>query len=170
MLLILIAIAALALSLLTIKTVRSHSVAIDKGGTRAFHRVDTQAFQNLLSQEDDEYLRKSLTEVDYRRVRRARVRAVQEYLMWMAEDCATLTTLLRMAANETSPQLEAMAREAIRLRLTSLGLWSLLWIEYVIPALAFRPTTTLEAYERFRRSAETLLARTPQTAIAAGRA
>lgn len=158
MLVIFLAIAALSLLTLTVWILRGHRAATGVSGAPLLHRVDTLAFQNLLSDEDEEYLRISLSPADYRQVRRARIRAGQEYLVWIAEDCAMLTALLRLDTAGTSTQPEAMAREAIRLRLTSLTLWALLWIEYLIPALAFRPGRTLAAYEQFRRSAETYLA------------
>jgi hypothetical protein len=167
MLVILLAIAALALLTLTIWILRGHR-AIGMGGAPVLHRVDTLAFQNLLADEDGEYLRSTLSQADYRQVRRARIRAIQEYLIWIAEDCAMLTAILRLDTAETSIQPETMTREAIRLRLTSLALWSLLWIEYLIPALAFSPGRILAAYEQFRRSAETYLAnQAVQPAIAA---
>ena len=171
MLVTFLVIAALAFLILTIRALRGHSAAAGIGGTLLLHRVDTLAFQNLVSEEDEEYLRSSLSQGDYRKVRRARIRAVQEYLIWMAEDCAMLTALLRLDTTGTSFQPEAMAREAIRLRLTSLTLWSLLWIEYLIPALAFRPGRIVAAYEEFRRSAETYLAKhAPQSAVVLGSA
>ena len=160
--------AALTLLILTIWVLRRHNALLNAAGVVSLHRVDTLAFHNLLSEEDEEYLRRSLSQAEYRRVRRARIRAMQEYLIWIAEDCATLTALLHLDAAAAPSQPEAIA---IRLRLTSIALWSLLWIEYVIPAFVFRPGRTLAAYEDFRRAAENYLANKPlQPAIAARRA
>jgi hypothetical protein len=85
------------------------------------------------------------------------LRAVQEYLWWIAEDCAILLTAIRLDTTESSP--EAIARQAIRLRVISLAFWGVLWIEYLIPALRIRPFQTIRSYEEFWRSAEMYLRR-----------
>jgi hypothetical protein len=43
--------------------------------------IDILAFQNLLREEDDVYLRRTLRRRSYRRVKRARIRAAHEYLL-----------------------------------------------------------------------------------------
>src|SRR5947209_3526244 len=63
-------------------------------------QVDLAAFRNLLSSEDDEFLRGSLIPSHYQEVRRARVRATQEYLTWIAENCATLLAQLWFVRHE----------------------------------------------------------------------
>ena len=125
------------------------------------HRVDTAAFRNLLSETDEEYLRASLSAKQYRKVRRTRLLAVQEYLLWIAADCAVLLAIIRANTVQSSKETEAMVYNAIRLRLVSLAFWALLWVEYPIPALEIRPFRILGNYEEFWRSAELYLRKQP---------
>ena len=127
-------------------------------GTR-LHRVDTAAFRNLLSETDEEFLRTSLSSARYRKVRRSRLRAVQEYLLWIADDCEVLLAMIRMDTLQPSREVEAMSRKAVRLRVVSLAFWVLLWVEYLIPALQIQPSRALGSYEEFSRSAELFLRR-----------
>jgi len=121
-------------------------------------QVDVAAFRNLLVAEDNEFLRNSLTSHHYRQVRRARARAMQEYLMWIAENCALLGSLLRSSVLPGDPsstrQVSALVLRALHVRLASLGLWMLLWLEYAAPDADMRPMRVLKRYEDFMRSAE----------------
>jgi len=124
--------------------------------------VDVAAFRNLLAKEDDEFLKNSLASNFYQQVRRARVRAMQQYLMWIAENCALLGGLLRSSAPPDDPssaqQAKALVLRALRLRLASLGLWMLLWLEYAAPDADLRPLRMLKRYEDFILVAEGYLA------------
>lgn len=136
------------------------------GGQRAlreqtgprFYSVDVVAFRNLLSQDEDEFLRNALTNSAYRKVRRARLRAVQEYLRWIASNCATLIAVLRLKTSEPEPDslvdTEALVHQALRLRLISLGFWILLWIEFLVPTVQIRPSAAVKRYEDVWRFAE----------------
>lgn len=122
------------------------------------HNIDLSAFRNLLAGEDEEFLKASLRPAHYGKVRRARVRAVQEYLEWIAENCAIVLTHLRestaQSAAEPDHKVEGLTTEAIELRLVSLCLWLLLWVEYAVPTFEIRPHRTLRKYEEFWRIAE----------------
>lgn len=165
MLLAIIMLPALAILGLLLWVVRS-----SVGESRILHNVDTIALRNLLSERDEEYLRTSLTSTDYRRVRKARLRAVQEYLFWIAEDCAVLLGAIRLHGLESPRETESMATKAITLRLSSLSFWLLLWIEYLMPGVQIRPGRVFGKYDEFVRSAERYLANSqPQPAMSAGR-
>lgn len=123
------------------------------------HRVDTLAFRNLLSETDEQYLRISLSEANYRQVRRSRVRAVQQYLSWIAEDCVVLLAMMRAVPLSSSQASEGMALRAVQMRLTSLSLWAVLWIEYLIPGVEIRPQKALKKYEELWRSTDIYLAK-----------
>lgn len=134
------------------------------------HRIDTLAFHNLLSETDEQYLRISLDGADYRRLRRSRVRAVQEYLFWMAEDCAVLVAMVHTITFDTPQDRETIVHRAIQQRLISLSLWAVLWIEYMLPSVEIRPQKVLGKYEEFWRLAEKHLARSqPQPTLSPGR-
>jgi hypothetical protein len=165
MLLAIITLVALAILGLLLWVVRSNV-----GKSRSLHNVDTVALRNLLSERDEEYLRNSLTVTDYRRVRRARLRAVQEYLFWIAEDCAVLLATIRLHGLQSSRETESMATKAITLRLSSLSFWLLLWIEYLMPSIQIRPGRVFGRYDDFVHSAERYLTNSqPQPAMSTGR-
>lgn len=123
-----------------------------------FYTVDVVAFRNLLSAEEEDFLRNALTTSSYRRVRRARLRAVQEYLLWIAANCATLIAVLRLRISEPEPEstldTEKLVRQALRLRLISLGFWMLVWVELVLPGVQIRPSAAARRYEDVCRFAE----------------
>ena len=127
--------------------------AADRSSLR-LHAIDISAFRNLLSTDDDHFLQISLIPSAYRRARRARLRAVQEYLLQMAEDCAAIVEMLRIANTVPSPLAGTLVRRAIRIRLISLGFWFLLWVEWLFPGLELNPIRILRVYEEFRRRAE----------------
>jgi len=132
-------------------------------GSRGFHAVDTSAFRNLLSNDDDHYLQSSLSPSAYRKARRARLRAVQEYLLRMAEDCAAILEMLRLANTDVpSPLAGILVRRAIRIRVISLGFWFLLWTEWLFPGLELNPIRILRVYEEFRRRAEASMRQSSQ--------
>lgn len=154
----LVIVAAVALILL-VDTVRRSMQRVDPHRLQPLHPVDTAAFRNLLSAEDEEFLRASLRADHYRQLRRARLRALQQYLLWIAESCAVLVAMLRStAANASSShKIDLLVKRALRIRLTSLALWILLWAEYMFPRLEIRPFRLLTSYEEFRRSVDSAL-------------
>lgn len=152
--LILPMIAAIALVAFLFWIVRGTSGVTKPGSSPRLHRVDTLAFRNLLSKDDEAYLRTSLSRTRYRLVRRARLRALQEYLLWIATDCAVLLAWMRANQHQPSRDVETMAHKAITLRLTALAFWALLWVELLVPGIEFRPGAALGNYEEFWRSAE----------------
>jgi len=126
--------------------------------TPKFYAVDIAAFRNLLAQDEEDFLRGALTKVAYRKVRRARLRAVQEYLLWIAANCATLIAILRLRISqhelESAIDTVNIVRGALRLRLISLGFWLLLWIEFVLPGVQIRPLAAVRRYEDVWRFAQ----------------
>jgi hypothetical protein len=132
-------------------------------GSRRLHTIDTAAFRNLLSKEDDRWLQASLSSSDYRKTRRARLRAIQEYLIRIAEDCAAIMAMVRVPNVNASSQLaETVIQRAIRIRLICLGFWLLLWAEWLFPGLEISPVRILRTYEEFRSKAEASLSQSNQ--------
>jgi len=129
-----------------------------KQSSLRFHPVDLAAFRNLLSPEEDDFLRSALKTSHYHKVRRARVRAVQQYLLWIAANCATLLALLRLRVTDpdlaSAPDTEGLVHHALKLRVISLGFWMLLWIEFLLPGIEVRPAAAIRRYEHVWRFAE----------------
>ena len=112
--------------------------------------IDAAAFKNLICREDDAFLRKSLRPRHYRTAKRARTRAVQQYLMWIANGCAHVQLILRSQPKEFAEAPErarSLSALAFRVRVASLGLWSGLWLERVFPQLDLMPTSLISVYE-----------------------
>ena len=137
--------------------VRGSVARTDQPGSPArLHQVDLPAFRNLLSPGDDEFLRTSLTAAHYHQLRRVRLRAAQEYLLWIAHDCVVLIPMLQSQA-DTDPSSAresiALIKSASQIRLISSLLWVLLWGEYLFPGLKIQPLRFLGRYEEFRTNA-----------------
>lgn len=135
--------------------------------------VDLAAFRTLLSRDDEAFLKRTLTARHYLQVRRARLRATQEYLGWIAANCAALLSLLRSVDEHSkadqSADIPALAQSALRLRLIAVGFWLLLWIEYVLPDLEIRPLRTIKRYEDLWRNARSRLdVKAAETPVIAG--
>lgn len=136
------------------------------------HDVDLKAFRNLLSGEDEIFLRRSLNKSNYHKVRRARIRAIQEYLGWIADDCAHVIASLRSEVSGASPSIETgtLARKAMQLRATALGFSALLWLEYIVLRVEIRPALLLKNYEDLRHAILYLQAHPPAVAHGSGTA
>lgn len=125
----------------------------------ALQMVDAAAFRNLLSREDDVFLRSSLPARYYWVAKRARTRAIQQYLLWIANGCASVQSLVRPDAKESSERQRArsLSTLALQLRLASLGLWSTLWLQRVFPQFDLMPSSLITGYDRLARSVSTYL-------------
>jgi hypothetical protein len=151
--------AALVILTLLLTTARSLRQRGKSGSGGNFHNVDVAAFRTLMRIEDDEYLRAHLEPAAFRRVRRARTLAVQQYLSWIAADCGTLLQLIQRRAPNQDVRLESqvLMRQAVRLRFTALALWSFLWLQYALPALDAMPRAVASKYERLCEQVESRL-------------
>jgi hypothetical protein len=122
------------------------------GGPAALLPIDIAAFHNLLRRDDDIFLRASLPAQQYRIAKRARTRATQRYLLWIAHNCAILQTLVRCAASNSHPahkQPRSLSLQSFRLRIASLGLWITLWLQWAFPELDLMPGAVIGIYEDF---------------------
>ena len=119
--------------------------------------VDIVAFRNLMSTEEDAFLRNSLTPAHYRQVRRSRLRAIQEYLVWIAGNCSAIIELLLLGSSNVDGELTVpeAVKTAVELRLACLSCWCLLWAEYLLPHLTVSPLRIINKYEELWRMAQT---------------
>jgi hypothetical protein len=115
--------------------------------SRRLQAVDLAAFRNLVSREEDAYLRRYLPSSAYLRVRRARLLATRAYLAAIAENCATIMLLLQAGeTEELSPQAQELAHAAVMVRITVMGMLGIVYLEYAMPRLEIRPAAALNAY------------------------
>lgn len=127
------------------------------GDPADFRDIDLQALRNLMSKEEDDFLRTRLSRPNYAKLRRVRVRATQQYLGWIAENCSILLRLLAETNITQEREVSAghiprLARSAVRLRLLCLGIWALLWLEYVFPVMGMSPKRLVRSYERMKET------------------
>ncbi len=113
--------------------------------------VDVAAFRTLMRVEDEEYLRAHLAPSDFRRVRRARILAVQQYLLWIASDCGALLKVLQLnQPDQENTEWQRLMNQALHLRFTAFAIWSFLWLPYAFPALDVMPRALVNKYEVLR--------------------
>lgn len=120
--------------------------------TTALPLLDVPAFMNLLLVDDDIFLKDSLPPRYYRAAKRARTRAIQQYLLWVAKGCENAQWLLRQRPIESlggTHEAAALSTLAFRLRVASLALWGCLWFQRLFPHLDLMPASLIRAYERF---------------------
>lgn len=159
MLVLATAFAAIGLLAFLLWILRGGGSSASLTGRLLLHRADITAFRNLLSDSDAEYLRTSLSKTNYRQVRRAQLRAVQEYLCWIAEDCAVILALVRADTQYSPAEAGTIARRAIRLRMTALTYWTLISVRYLAPAKPIWPGRVLRNYDELWHGAEVYLAK-----------
>jgi hypothetical protein len=116
--------------------------------------IDIAAFRNVLSLEDNRVLREALSMTQYRQLKRARVRAIQEYVGAIAANCAVTIAVLRArgwdAKSPVHGEMSSLVRDALRIRVLCLGFWLVLWAEFVFPNMEIRPMQIAGGYERLR--------------------
>ena len=126
------------------------------GQTKA---VDLSAFQNLMSNDDDLFLRQSLPGREFRRVQRLRHRAALAYLSMILHNSSVLGRAGELAASSGVDQLAGAGRRLVQLalevRLRTLRLILRLWISMVWPTGRADLADALQRYaemkEAFRR-------------------
>jgi hypothetical protein len=115
--------------------------------------IDLVAFQNLINRDDDAFIRASLPGREYRVAKRARTRATQRYLRWIAKDCLVLQLMFgpAMQANteRAGGKAESLSKMCFRIRILSLALWNALWLQRLFPELNLMPASLVDRYAEF---------------------
>ena len=115
--------------------------------------IDLAAFQNLINSSDDAYLKAHLPNREYHAAKRARTRATQRYLRWIARDCLVLQLMLGPAigANigNSGGKAQSLGKMCFRIRILSLALWNALWLQWLFPELNLMPHSLADRYAEF---------------------
>lgn len=115
--------------------------------------IDFAAFQNLINRDDDAFIRASLPNREYRVAKRARTRATQRYLRWIAQDCLVLQLMFGSSTpakiKEDGSKAEALSKLCFRIRILSLILWNALWLQRLFPELNLMPASLVDRYTEF---------------------
>lgn len=168
LILVLIAVAVLLLLFAAARGQARRARSVDQleGMTRP---VDTEAFVNLISAEDQKFLLESLLPEEFRRVERARTRAALDYVGRMRCNAAILIRLGEAARESADPQIAAAGRElaqiALRVRLNTLAATWKLYRVLLFPGGSQGLETVLARY-RSLTEATIRLGRLQQPALA----
>jgi hypothetical protein len=114
----------------------------------ALRGLDIPAFHNLVRADDDRFLKSVLTAGDYHRAKRIRTRAMQQYLLWIAGDCSIVQRSIRAEMNlHGEAKASVLTSMSMRLRVTALMLWGMLWLQWALPFLDMTPASILNRYD-----------------------
>jgi len=113
--------------------------------------VDLEAFRNLMSPDDDEFLRTNLSRRQFRSVQRARFLAAVQYVNCVAGNAAVLLRLGESARSSSDAAVVAAGQElvdaALRLRLYSLMVVIKLYAGAVMPGVKLSPAAIADRYQ-----------------------
>lgn len=117
--------------------------------------VDAQAFRNLTSPAEEEFLRESLSPAQFRAIQRKRLRAALGYVGAVASNAAVLARMGESARNSADPAVAEAGRklvdDAIRLRISALQAEVKLCCGMVFPVAWFPATGLPDKYESMTR-------------------
>ncbi|HUA14308.1 MAG TPA: hypothetical protein VMG31_03355 [Verrucomicrobiae bacterium] len=111
---VLVVIAVLALAVV-LRIAVSHSLQITRRGhfSAQIEPIDIEAFRNLVSPAESEYLRRRLPAAEFRRVQRHRLQATARYVQAAARNASTLTRVGQSALASSDPQTVEAARQLV---------------------------------------------------------
>jgi hypothetical protein len=114
--------------------------------------IDIAAFRNLISPEEEGYLRRNLAPAAFRRVHRERMWTAVAYIKTAQQNAALLLRVGEAAQDSTQPELAAAGRKlvdtAIRMRLYAFFALLKLYVNIVFPDLQFSSLAIADRYER----------------------
>ena len=112
--LVLVIIAGLALVLILGLTVSTH-LQLSPGSalTQSIEPIDIEAFRNLVSPAENDYLRRRLPAGEFRMVQRQRLRAAAAYIRVAARNAAVLITIGQAARSAHDPATAEAARQLV---------------------------------------------------------
>jgi hypothetical protein len=119
--------------------------------------VDIEAFRNLIDPREDEYLRRRLPALDFRAVRRQRLRAMAAYVQVAARNAAVLIRIgqAALAANDphTAEAAHQLVDQALLLRRNATFALLKIYVALAWPNSGFAANPILHGYEQLNGSA-----------------
>lgn len=155
---VLVAIAVLSLGIIfrlaVTQKLQTRESARFAGGIRP---IDIEAFRNLISPAEDDYLRRRLPGPQFRRVRRVRLRAMAAYVEVAAGNAAFLVAVGEAAIASGDPQIASAAHQlvndALLLRRNSTVALARIYLALAWPYSGFVAGHLAERYERLSGAA-----------------
>ena len=155
-------VSALAMLAFLLRAVRGQQITVRTledlaGQTRP---VDLEAFQNLVSEEEQEFLRANLPAAEFRSVQRERQRAAIEYIQRTAHNAAILLRLGEAARRSTDAKVaeagQQLVDNALRLRVYAMLAVGKLYAGMAFPSARLSAGTLVESYEHLSDLAKNL--------------
>ncbi|MGA9508573.1 MAG: hypothetical protein WBV55_08005 [Candidatus Sulfotelmatobacter sp.] len=123
----------------------------------AIHSLDVEAFRNLINPAEDEYLRRWLPPAQFRRVRRARLRAMAAYVQVAGNNAGVLVGLGEAALASGDPRVAEAAGQlvehALLLRRNTTLALGRIYVALALPSSNFAAVRVVERYEQVSGSA-----------------
>jgi len=124
-------------------------------GIEQIRSVDLRAFRNLMDPDEEQYLRRNLSPVEFRRIQRERLQAAVEYIKSAAFNAAVLMRFAETARHSPDPATAQAAGKlidnAIRLRSYAFRAIPKLYLAMVFPGRGISPAPVAESYELMTR-------------------
>jgi len=136
--------------------VRGQSSSIDslERVTTLSRPVDIDAFRNLISASEEDFLRGSLSSQQFRRVQRLRMRAALDYLGRAAHNSSILLRLGESSRTSTNPRIAAAGREladtALQMRILCLVAMAVTVLRIALPQVRVSPSGICDKYAATR--------------------
>jgi hypothetical protein len=148
---------AAVLALAIILKLAVSQVSKSTASTGSIQAVDVEAFRNLINPAEDEYLRLRLPPVQFRKVRRERLRAMAAYVQVAAKNAGVLVRIGEAALASENPQTVEAARqlmnEAVLLRRNTTVALAKIYFALVWPSYGLAAVRIADSYDRLSRSA-----------------
>lgn len=147
-------VSALVMLVFLLRAVRGQQIAVSTpadlaGQTRP---VDLEAFRNLVSPDEEEFLRAHLLPGEFHSVQRERLRAAMEYIRCAAHNATILLRLGEAARRSTDLKVaeagQQLVDSALRLRLYALLSMTRLYAGIMFPGAHLSAGRLLESYEQ----------------------
>ena len=111
---VLVVLAALCLFfILRLAVSRSLQISADASLAGQIQPIDVEAFRNLASPAEDEFLRRRLPAAEFRQVRRERLRAMSAYVRTAGRNATVLVQIGQAALQAGDPQAVEAARQLV---------------------------------------------------------
>jgi len=121
----------------------------------SIHPVDIDAFRNLVDPHEEQFLRESLSDDDFREVNRERLRAAVEYVTCVAKNAAILMHVGENARHSLNPSVaeagNRLVSSALHLRRYAFLAYFKLYMGIVLPGRRVPVIAITEDYEKTAR-------------------
>jgi hypothetical protein len=153
---ILVVAAAVALGVI-LRLAVSRSLQAKRSLSSAILSINVEAFRNLINPAEDEYLRRRLPAAQFRRVRRARLRAMAAYVQVAGNNAGVLVRMGEAALASGDPRVSEAARQlvdhALLLRRNTTLALARIYVALALPSSTFAAVRVVERYEQVSGSA-----------------